>query len=315
MFGASLIVVALLTWLARSWKQVSVLLAVLAGLAVGYQLRVTNEFRWVWSAQHDFYWQLYWRAPYIEPNTAIFFENEPFPEQGLFSTSAALNLLYPQQAVPGQPVAYWAYTLNPRYSERQPNPEGDSMNAAFRSFSFRGNTTNSVFVYFDPQRSNCWWVLGPQDSGNPYLSDLSKRWLSLTNEERISASAPDNASPSLDLFGPQPEQGWCYLFQKADLARQEQDWQQAAQLGDQALEEGFYPDQRSSNVPREWLPFIEAYAHTNQWDRAAELTLASRQQDPKYGGMLCGLWSDLKPTSEPGLAARQQVFDALGCGS
>ncbi|MCD4673507.1 MAG: hypothetical protein K8R77_12660 [Anaerolineaceae bacterium] len=314
MFGASLITVALLTWFSRSWRQSTLLVAVLASLCIGFQLRVSNEFRWAWADQHSFYWQLYWRAPHLEPGTAIFFETEPFPDQGLFSTSAALNLLYPQKTSPEEPVAYWAYTLYPRFNERQPNPEGDSLNAAFRSFYFEGSTTNSIFVHFDPQRSNCWWFLGPEDSANPYLSDLTKRWLSLTNFDRIKASAPGEASPSLDLFGPQPEQGWCYLYQKADLARQNEDWQQAADLGNQALAQGFYPNERSSNVPREWLPFIEAYTNTNQWERAAELTLSSSQQDPKYGGMLCNLWSRLTPTNETDLATRQQVFDVLGCG-
>lgn len=312
MFGASLAVVAFLTWLSRSWRQSALLMAVLVGLCSGYHLRVGNEFRWVWASQHSLYWQLYWRVPYLAPDTAVFFEDEPFPDQGLFSTSAALNLLYPQQPN-REHVAYWAYTLNPRFSERQPNPDGDGLNAAFRSFSFRGNTNNSVFVHFDPQRSNCWWVLGPQDSANPYLSELSKRWLSLTNFERIASSAPEEASPPLDLFGPQPEEGWCYLYQKADLARQNGDWQQAAALGDRALAQGFDPSARSSNVPREWLPFIEAYARTAEWEKALDLSLAANQQDPKYGGMLCNLWSSLESADAAGMEARQQVFASLGC--
>jgi hypothetical protein len=314
MFGAALAVVAFLTWFARGWRQNVLLTAALVGLCGGFLLRVGNDFRWVWDAQHDFYWQLYWRAPYLAPNTAVFFENEPFPDQGLFSTSAALNLLYPQQ---GQPefVGYWAYTLNPRFSARQPSPTGDGMNASFRSFFFKGNTLNSVFVYFDPQRSNCWWVLDARDSANPSLSELSKRWLSLTNYDRILPESPGSASPKLDLFGPQPEQGWCYLYQKADLARQQKAWQAAAALGDQARAQGFQPANRSSNVPREWLPFIEAYARTAQWQTAAELTLASHQQDSNYGAMLCNLWSSLAPAEQTGAAARQQVFTALGCGN
>ena len=314
MFGAALFIVALLTWLGRSWRQSAVLLAVLVGMGTGYQLRVANEFRWEWKEQQDFYWQLSWRAPYLKPGTAIFFENEPFPEQGLFSTSAAINLLYPQETSPEEPVAYWAYALNPRFSERLPDPANSGLNAAFRSFYFEGNTNHSIFVHFDPQRSNCWWLLGPEDSANPYLSDLEKNWLSLTNFDQISAAAPGDASPSLDLFGPEPEHDWCYLYQKADLARQNENWQQAAAFGDQALALGFTPDARSSNVPREWLPFIESYAHTGQWDIATELTLTASLQDPKYGGMLCNLWSSLTPDSETAQAARQRVFDTLGCG-
>ena len=314
MFGAALVIVALLTWLGRSWRQSAVLVSVLVGMGTGYQLRVTNEFRWVWKDQQNFYWQLSWRAPYLEPGTAVFFENEPFPEQGLFSTSAAINLLYLQETSPEEPVAYWAYTLNPRFSESLPDPAGSSLNATFRSFYFEGSTNNSLLFHFDPQRSNCWWVLGPEDSANPYLSDLEKNWLSLTKFDQIAPAAPGDAGPPLNLFGPEPEHDWCYLYQKADLARQNQDWQQAATLGDQALAQGFFPDVRSSNVPREWLPFIESYAHVDQWDIAADLTLTANRQDSKYGGMLCNLWSDLTPTNESSQTARQRVFDSLGCG-
>ena len=207
MFGAALIIVALLTWLSRSWRQSAILLAVLVGLATGYQLRVTNEFRWEWAEQQKFYWQLNWRAPYLEPGTAIFFENEPFPDQGLFSTSAALNLLYPQKTSPGEPVAYWAYTLNPRFSNRLPDPAGNDLNAAFRSFYFEGNTLNSILVHFDPQRSNCWWVLGPEDSANPYLSDLEKSWLSLTNFDQINTTAPEQFQPSVGSVRPRTGTG------------------------------------------------------------------------------------------------------------
>ena len=314
MFGAALIIVAFLTWISRSWRQVAVLLSVMVGMSVGFHLRMGNDFRWVWEEQRDLYWQLSWRAPSLEPGTAIFFENEPFPDQGLFSTSAALNLLYPQETSPEEPVAHWAYTLNPRYTERQPNPDGYDLNAAFRSFYFEGSTNETIFLHFDPQRSNCWWLLGPEDSANPYLSDLEKTWLSLTNYDQIGPAAPGDTGPSLALFGPQPEQDWCYLYQKADLAAQLEDWQQAANLGDQAIQTGYAPDARSSNVPREWLPFIEAYALTDQWDTAADLTLTASQQDPKYGGMLCNLWSDLYPETETGQSARQQVFETLGCG-
>ncbi|MEJ5200976.1 MAG: hypothetical protein WHV66_01975, partial [Anaerolineales bacterium] len=94
MFGISLLSVGFFNWISQRRLQRSVLLSVLIALAVGFNMRLTNDYRWQWVEQTRFYWQLYWRAPYIQPNTAIINEKEPLADQGLFSTSAAINLLY-----------------------------------------------------------------------------------------------------------------------------------------------------------------------------------------------------------------------------
>ena len=98
MFGAALLVTVLIEWLAQKRIQRAVLAGVLVALAVGLHLRVANDYRWIWTAEQRLFWQLSWRAPGLKAPTALIFEKEPFPNQGLFSTSAALNLMYPQPA-------------------------------------------------------------------------------------------------------------------------------------------------------------------------------------------------------------------------
>jgi hypothetical protein len=66
------------------------------------------------------------------------------------------------------------------------------------------------------------------------------------------------------LFGPEPEHGWCYYYQKATLARQRGDWNEVLRLADEARSKDLAP-----NDLIEWIPLLQAYALN---DRIAELT-------------------------------------------
>ena len=57
-----------------------------------------------------------------------------------------------------------------------------------------------------------------------------------------------------EIFGQEPEHGWCYFFQKADLASQFGDWEQIVDIGDKAIGLGLKPKNKD-----EWLLFIDAY--------------------------------------------------------
>jgi hypothetical protein len=88
------------------------------------------------------------------------------------------------------------------------------------------------------------------------------------------------------IYEPEPDHGWCYYFEKADLARQFEDWHEVVQWGDAALMLDDYP-----NDPVERFVFIEGYAHVGQWDRALDLSNASYKVSRDYvGPLLCRLW-------------------------
>ena len=57
-----------------------------------------------------------------------------------------------------------------------------------------------------------------------------------------------------EIFGQEPEHGWCYFFQKADLASQFGDWEEIVDIGDKVFGLGLKP--RNKN---ELLLFIDAY--------------------------------------------------------
>jgi len=316
MFGASLLFASLLVWIAQRRLQQAVLLGVLVALALGMHLRTGNEFRWNWTEQQRFYWQLAWRAPALQPDTAIVLEEEPIPDQGLFSTSAALNLLYPQPEE-HPTLAYWVYTLLPRYAGGVPADLKIHFQSRFRTLSFKSDAPASILVETRPARGNCLWVLDATYQDDPYLSDRMRAYLPASSLGRI-GNRPAAGYPPRDFFGKEPERSWCYFFEKGDLARQLGDWTQAAGLADQAIERGYQPSTQGANSPHEWVPFIEAYAHEERWEEARDLTLASFAADQNYGGSLCRLWSRIgeeTPAGPAQEAARDSVRAQLGCTS
>jgi hypothetical protein len=62
-------------------------------------------------------------------------------------------------------------------------------------------------------------------------------------------------TPPAIVFGKEPAHGWCYYYQKADLARQRGDWIQIPNLLKAALDNGNYPEDGL-----EWMPFLQASA-------------------------------------------------------
>ena len=102
--------------------------------------------------------------------------------------------------------------------------------------SFNGSTSQAVAIDFAPP--SCLRVLDPQlDPQNEMLPEMIRASASLSNTAQILPDgSADPAVPPLTQFGKEPAHGWCYYFEKADLARQQQDWQQVAALGDQAFQ-------------------------------------------------------------------------------
>ncbi|MHC1783015.1 MAG: hypothetical protein AB9891_09720 [Anaerolineaceae bacterium] len=317
LFGLSLLLAASIEWLSRGRRQQAVLAAVLIGISVLFHLRNANEYRWVWNSQMDLAWQLAWRSPQIEAPTAILSENELIPNQGLFSTSASLNLLYPQPEG-AEKLAYWAYTLRPRYAAGAPQPLSLSYSTTFRTLTFSASSPNTLLIHNDPSRGNCLWVLSEEDAGNPYLPALVKEFLPASNLERIISRRNAPGYPPEEFFGAEPAHDWCYYYQKVSLAGQFADWAEAASLADQAMSLGYTPLASGSNSPQEWLPFITAYARSGRLDEALNLTRQSYEQDPKYSQRLCRLWADLEKTSpemEGFGESRNEVNGRLNCAA
>lgn len=315
MFGVSILLAGLAAWALRSRVQKILFISLLVGLAVSNSYRIANDFRWARIQQNRFYWQLSWRAPAIEPLTAIFAEAEVLPKTGLYATASGINLLYAGPDPTGG-VPYWFFSLSREYSYRMPELLGGMpLDTRFRQFHFSGDSRSSLIVYYKPDYADCLRVLTPEDTHDPALSALEVQALPISSLPRILPSQPAGSnSPSPDLFGPEPEHGWCYYFQKAGLARQLGDWQKVTELGDQAKGLGFNLQNTQSNTPQEWLPFIEGYANTGRWDDAYSLSQSVFEKEPRMAARLCDLWDTIKQANVSTGEADKALLN-LNCGS
>jgi hypothetical protein len=174
----------------------------------------------------------------------------------------------------------------------------------FLAGEFHGNTSQMVVFYYSPPR--CLRLLDPEiDSANKMIPDDSL----LRDAATLSSAVPilsESTARMPKIYAPEPAHGWCYYFQKADLARQMRDWQTVAKLGDEAFALDDYP-----NDPIERFVFIEGYAHATDWEKAVELSQASYEVSKSYvGPLLCILWDRIERETES-TAEQNAVLDGV----
>ena len=311
MWGASLMLAGTIAWLVRGRLAQIILVGLLVGLSIGQNLRVANDYRWARTEMNRMYWHLYWRIPYLQPGTAVMSEGEILSKMGLYSTASGINLIYAEPSAEGD-LPYWYYSMSRAFGHRMPELVGGiPLEENFRQFTFRGESRNSLVVYFET-RGDCLRVLTPQDADDPALSPLMAQSLPISNLSRILPEPRPGHVPTIDIFGPEPERGWCYLFEKADLARQQRDWQQVAALGDDAAQAGYNLQNSQSNTPQEWVPFIEGYAHSGRWQDALSLSMDVLEKEPKMDARLCDLWVDLNGQYDA-VPEITEARNSLGC--
>ncbi|MDD5469025.1 MAG: hypothetical protein PHS96_14600 [Anaerolineales bacterium] len=303
-FGASLLLAGIVDSLVP-WRAVKhALLAALLGLAVGAQFQSAVSFQRDWNYQVAFLRQLSWRAPGIQAGTALLTQELPNFYSSDNSLTAPLNWTYAPQYTAGN-LPLMLFYLELRLGESVPNlAPGAALTGAYGEHDFHGATQDSLVILYHPPA--CLRVLHPvYDAGFPQLPNLLERALPLSNPERIQASSPAPAALPLSLFGPEQAPGWCYYFQKADLARQMGDWEQVAAIGEVAFNLGDSPNHASERAP-----FIQGYAYTGDWERARELTLEALRINKFMGPMLCSLWTDILAHTVPS-AQRESTVQAL----
>lgn len=283
MFGAAILLVVFLDRVLSTRLQLIMAVAVLAGLATGLHIRTGNEFRWAWITQQRFYWQMHWRVPDLEPNTAIFSDGAIFQYTGDYPTAFALNLLYAPGEIEGEHLPYWFFELDrgfDRYAGQYLN--GQVMEDKLRTASFEGWSLDSIVIDYNPREGNCLWVVGPGDELIYSLPGITQKALPLSDLSRIVTNP--GGKPHA-LFGSEPAKTWCYYFQKAELARQIGDWPEVSQLADQAVDHNFDPQNRF-----EWRPFVDGYLHTGNYQGAYDLTVQAYQSEESVRDLFCSLW-------------------------
>jgi hypothetical protein len=282
MFGACIFLVGLIQLTIKSRLQQTVVVGLLVGFAVGFHFRNADMFSKQWSTQQSLYWQLSWRAPGLKPGTSILLDapKSLFDPLDYFLT-APVNFMYDPEHSSAR-LNYSAFVLSKDKDLGHDIPQlidGVPLKQSFFSLNFVGSTSESLVIWFAPP--SCLRVLDPRRDEIPQLPTLTRAAQALSHLDRIIANPSSPARPPAEIFGPPPERCWCYYFEKADLARQNGDWQQVAQVADEAQQLGLKPED-----PTEWLVLVEGYAQVGRYADArktADIALKGIPTQPTDG--------------------------------
>ncbi|MHC1784639.1 MAG: hypothetical protein AB9891_18110 [Anaerolineaceae bacterium] len=313
MFGAVILLVTVIDWLVQSKNRKIILFSALLFTSLVTQMLNIDRYTANWEVQRSYYWQVYWRAPFIEPGTAVISPKLPMSYISDYTVGYALNAIYDQKHGPSD-VKYW-FLIGPRaagdkFADYKP---GLSIEYSLRNVIFKGSTSDSLGVSFAAGRE-CLRVLDPVYYDLPTrlgddLGGIERDMYPISNVSRISES-PAVVMPT-DIFGAEPVHDWCYFYQKADLARQMKNWDAIVELGVQAET----ADVRTKFGP-EFIPFIEGYAHLEQWDKAVETTHLANIYTAMMQPGLCATWERIIAETESSAmrsTAILSVQDELSC--
>lgn len=301
MFGATLMVMGLVLLFVRPAGQTWIF-GFLLMFSVATQIWIVNVYRRDWTIQPDYYWQLYWRIPALQADTAILSFGYP---SGMIThdldATWAVNVLYHFQIQDGS-IPYMFITPEQELYF-QPNV---ARKERFRNVVFNLNTSDTVAVLHQTETS-CLRVLDTVYLYDPLLDEGSEKLIPMSDLSRIIFD-PTPILPDTDIFGPEPAHTWCYFFQKADLARQRKDWNTAIDLYQQAQQLGYDP-----GYGAEYIPFIEAFAQTGDWQTAYDLTIAAEELTPRQKRMLCTNWYRFAEIPSADIRMVEQIVQNLPC--
>lgn len=261
--------------------------SVLLAFAVGFQIRTADTYRDQYKTVKSFFWQLSWRAPGLKMGTAILAQDD---KTFLFDDDEALTIPLNWLYAPDWKTEQFPYKYQTISIRLEKTLDGLLANPqASQAVVVRFAAPSCLHVL--DLRYDQWLISLPHAEDvaltssleMPFVPDFTRRALPLSNLSQILLDAPQPALPA--LLGPEPEHKWCYTYQMADIARQQDDWKTVARLGDQAFAIPMLPDD-----PYEYLPFIEAYARLGRVKDARLLTRQVAADMPLLKPALCAVW-------------------------
>jgi hypothetical protein len=259
----------------KYWFVVS--LVTLAALAhTGNALNYVDQ----WKVVRNFWWQVSWRVPQIEPDTVIMAD---YAGRGIaedyFVWGPASLIYYPT-------LPYQEHTMLVLDAATLAESNLNAVIMQARLVSERRGLVSEVdfsnlLVLSMPGELSCVHVI---DGKRLELSDQTRSEIMVvapySRVDRIMIHEP-MIQPPLSIFGEEPPRKWCYYFEKASLARQRGDWEEIIQLGEAATRLDLRPYDWI-----EWMPFIEANAYTGQSDAMHSLA-AIIKENPYYHHQAC----------------------------
>jgi hypothetical protein len=264
--GAVMLLALLVESIAKRGTQVTVL-GVLVAIAVMTHYGNTIRYAYETEATRNFWWQVAWRAPKIEEGVTLLamYPGSPLAED--YFVWGPANMIYYPEKQSNNPVTVKlpAAVLDGNTVTQVTTNAG--VETPLRRGNYLERDFGNVLVMVQSSENSCVRFI---NGASPELNSYDDgRIVMVAPHSRLEAVATDGEIPAVPehVFGSEPERGWCFYYQQADLARQRGEWEKIPALRDEALEKGYYP-----NDPLEWIPFMQAYAVQGNVEEIREMT-------------------------------------------
>ena len=207
------------------------------------------------ESTRNFWQQVAWRAPQIKEGTTVVasYPGSPLSED-YFIWGPANFIYYPEKQTSDEVNIKLPATILTDAAVLQVMTNGGT-ESQLRRGNYSERDFGNVLVMVQTSPNGCVRVI---NGTAPELSPGDQQRLFLvapfSKLENIIPGGESRALPLL-VFGEELPQGWCYYYQKADLARQRGEWDKIPILLSEALELGYYPEDIL-----EWMPFLQASA-------------------------------------------------------
>jgi len=298
-FGAAILVAFLLDEVRINWVT-AVLFSAIVGSSIGYHFTTQNSFRMVTADNTRTIYELLWRVPGLKPGTTLV-TNEG-SEYFTYSTLAAqLNLIYPPDS--GNKISYgWIWPKELSQLTSDPITAGQAFSEDLIPYPFFGNTSKLIAIQVRP--NSCLRVI-TSDSIKIEKS-LDNYGVHLISDPSLIDLNQEQKFLDISAFGSEPYHGWCYYYEKTDLALQKGDFQAIIENYDQVQKKSLAPLQ-----PEEWLPFIEGLGIVGKLQDALEISqnlLATQNGDQQITYGVCSAWrkiNKINPSSDVSSVMKQ----------
>jgi hypothetical protein len=252
--GAVMLLALLIENISKRSAQVTVL-GVLVAIAVMTHYGNTVRYAYETEATRNFWWQVAWRAPKIEEGVTLLamYPGSPLSED-YFIWGPANLIYYPEKQENNPVIVKLPAAVLDGNTVTQITTNG-GVETPLRRGNYLERDFGNVLVMVQSSENSCVrFINGNAPELNAYDDG---RVVMIAPYSKLDSVATEGEMPAVpeNVFGAEPERGWCYYYQQADLARQRGDWDAIPDLLDEALGKGYYP-----NDGLEWLPFMQAYA-------------------------------------------------------
>ena len=312
MIGTILFLIGLLGSLKdRSLRNILTMAAVFLAIFVQWQNKVNYVDQW--KRTQDFWQQLMWRAPGLEEGTTIVTQGALLIEED-YDVFAPASLIYYADEAGWSPIG--AEVLNTD-TVRQIHM-GKKTDRRVREI-FVEKDYQKLIALSKPTDNACLRVI---DGSNPIYS--LDEWTRIPEIGAYSRTDqiilnPEKQAAIPFFLGEEQPHGWCYYYEKMELALQGGDPNTAAALADEA-----FAQKLSAGDNVELIPVIEAYTQTRRIEdalsyveklkeneymsRSACAYFSAKEDSGAYGevtAMLCGAEAEASADEPTGTATAE----------